>query len=60
MFSLPNDFVFNDRLARKTSVYTCRDNGLAIIKNKSARLADKARKELHKAFGNNFGLPTQK
>ena len=27
-----------------------RDNGLATIKNKSARLADKMRKELHKIF----------
>ena len=32
-----------------------RDNGLAIIKNKSARLADKTRKELHKIF-EQFGL----
>ena len=31
------------------------DDGLAIIKNKSARLADKTRKELHKAF-EQFGL----
>ena len=27
-----------------------RDDGLAIIKNRSARLADKTRKELHKVF----------
>ena len=40
-------------MARKTSVYA--DDGLAIIKNKSARLADKTRKELHKAF-EQFGL----
>ena len=40
-------------MAKKTSVYT--DDGLAIIKNKSARLVDKARKELHKAF-EKFGL----
>ena len=32
-----------------------RDDGLAIIKNKSARLADKTRKELHKIF-EQFGL----
>ena len=32
-----------------------RDDGLAIIKNRSARLADKARKELHKVF-EQFGL----
>ena len=39
MFSLPN----------------VGDDGLAIIKNKSARLTDKTRKELHKAF-EQFGL----
>ena len=32
-----------------------RDDGLAIIKNRSARLADKTRKELHKVF-KQFGL----
>ena len=32
-----------------------RDDGLAIIKNKSARLADKTRKDLHKIF-EQFGL----
>ena len=32
-----------------------RDDGLAIIKNKSARLADKTSKEFHKAF-EQFGL----
>ena len=32
-----------------------RDDGLAVIKSRSARLADKTRKELHKAF-EQFGL----
>ena len=32
-----------------------RDDGLAVIKNRSARLADKTRKELHKIF-EQFGL----
>ena len=39
----------------KENIGLYRDDGLAIIKNKSARLADKARKELHKAF-EQFGL----
>ena len=39
----------------KKNIGLYRDNGLAIIKNKSARLADKTRKELHKAF-EQFGL----
>ena len=34
----------------KENIGLYRDNGLAIIKNRSARLADKRRKELHKAF----------
>ena len=42
-----------DNISEINSLY--RDDGLAIIKNKSARLADKARKELHKAF-EQFGL----
>ena len=41
------------RLAKKTSLY--KDDGLAIIKNKSARLPDKTRKKLHKIF-DQFGL----
>ena len=40
-------------MAIKISAYI--DDGLAIIKNKSARLADKTRKELHKIF-EQFGL----
>ena len=39
----------------KENIGLDRDDGLAIIKNKSARLADKTRKELHKAF-EQFGL----
>ena len=39
----------------KDNIGLYRDDGLAIIKNKSARLADKTRKELHKAF-EQFGL----
>ena len=39
----------------KEKIGLYRDDGLAIIKNKSARLADKTRKELHKAF-DQFGL----
>ena len=39
----------------KENIGLYRDDGLAIIKNKSARLADKTRKELHKAF-EQFGL----
>ena len=34
----------------KESIGLYRDDGLAIIKSKSARLADKTRKELHKIF----------
>ena len=34
----------------KENIRLYRDNGLAIVKNKSARLADKTRKELHKIF----------
>ena len=49
-----------NRLVRKTSVNKeniglYREDGLAIIKNKSAHLADKTRKKLHKAF-EQFGL----
>ena len=39
----------------KENIGLYRDDGLAIIKNKSGRLADKTRKELHKAF-EQFGL----
>ena len=39
----------------KENIGLYRDDGLAVIKNKSARLADKTRKELHKAF-EQFGL----
>ena len=39
----------------KESIGLYTDDGLAIIRNKSARLADKTRKELHKAF-EQFGL----
>ena len=39
----------------KENIGLYRDDGLAIIKNKSVRLADKTRKELHKAF-EQFGL----
>ena len=39
----------------KENIGLYRDDGLAIIKNKSARLADKTRKKLHKAF-KQFGL----
>ena len=39
----------------KENIGLYRDDGLAIIKNKSARLADKTRKELHKAC-EQFGL----
>ena len=39
----------------KENIGLYRDDGLAIIKNKSARLAGKTRKELHKAF-EQFGL----
>ena len=42
-------------LNHKENIGLYRDYGLAIIKNKSARLADKTRKELHKAF-EQFGL----
>ena len=41
-------------MARKTSVYT-EMTVWQSLKNKSARLADKTRKELHKAF-EQFGL----
>ena len=34
----------------KKNIVLYRDDGLAIIKNRSARLADKTRKELHKVF----------
>ena len=34
----------------KENIGLYRDDGLAIIKNRSARLADKTRKELHKVF----------
>ncbi len=34
----------------KENIGLCRDDGLPIMKNKSARLADKTRKELHKCF----------
>ena len=36
----------------KENIGLYRDDGLAIMKNKSARLADKTRKELHKIFEN--------
>ena len=36
----------------KKNLGLCRDNGLAIIKKKSARLADKTRKEHHKVWNN--------
>ena len=39
----------------KENIGLYRDDGLAIIKNKSAHLANKTRKELHKAF-EQFGL----
>ena len=39
----------------KENIGLYRDDGLAIIKNRSARLADKTRKEFHKAF-DQFGL----
>ncbi len=39
----------------KENIGLHRDDGLAIMKNKSARLADKTRKELHKCF-ERFGL----
>ena len=39
----------------KKNIGLYRDDGLAIIKTKSARLADKTRKELHKVF-EQFGL----
>ena len=39
----------------KENIGLYRDDGLTIIKNKSARLADKTRKKLHKAF-EQFGL----
>ena len=41
----------------KKNVGLYRDDGLAIIKNRSARLADKTRKVLHKVF-EQFGLKT--
>ena len=39
----------------KENICLYRDDGLAIMKSKSARLADKTRKELHKCF-EQFGL----
>ena len=50
-------FILNHlgKLFGKENIGLFRDDGLAIIKNKSARLADKTRKELHKAF-EQFGL----
>ena len=39
----------------KENIGLYRDDGLAIMKSKSARLADKTRKELHKCF-EQFGL----
>ena len=39
----------------KKNIGLYRDDGLAVIKNRSARLADKTRKELHKIF-EQFGL----
>ena len=41
----------------KKNIGLCRDDVLVIIKNRSARLADKPRKELHKVF-EQFGLKT--
>ena len=34
----------------KNNIGLYRDDGLAVIKNRSAHLADKTRKELHKVF----------
>ena len=42
--------MFFSEYSGRNCVGLYRDDGLAIINNKSARLADKARKELHKAF----------
>ena len=45
-------FIFNHlgKSFGKENIGLYRDDGLAIIKNKSVRLADKTRKELHKFF----------
>ena len=45
-------FILNHLGSRfgKQNIGLYRDDGLAILKNKSARLADKTRKELHKIF----------
>ena len=47
-------FILNylDSKFGKENIGLYRDDGLAIMKNKSARLADKTRKELHKIFEN--------
>ena len=39
----------------KENIGRCKDDDLAIIKNKSSHLADKTRKELHKVY-EQFGL----
>jgi spermidine synthase len=43
----------------KENIRLYRDDGLAIIKSKSARLLDKTRKELHKLFEQNFRKSAQ-
>ena len=45
-------FILNHlgKTSGKENNVLCRDDGLAIIKNRSARLASKTRKELHKVF----------
>ena len=50
-------FILNNLRQRfgKENISLYRDDGLAIMKNKSARLADKTRKELHTCF-EQFGL----
>ena len=43
-------FICDVNVCGKENIGLYRDDGLAIIKNRSARLADKTRKELHKVF----------
>ena len=48
-------FVIVGKCFGKVNIGWYRDDGLAIIKNRSTHLADKTRKEFHKAF-EQFGL----
>ena len=59
IYELVGLFILNNlgKSFGKGNIGLYRDDGLAFIKNKSARLANKTKKELHKAF-EQFGLKT--